>query len=78
MVLSKGLGHGLTASVNLESTYDWEGRHWVVPMNLSASQVTKLGSQLISIGGGVRYYFEAPTGGPNWGLRFTFTLLFPK
>lgn len=76
--LSKGLGKGLTVSVNLESTYDWEGRNWVVPMNLSASKVTKLGSQLVSVGGGVRYYFEAPSGGPNWGLRFTFTLLFPK
>jgi hypothetical protein len=76
--LSKGLGKGLTAGVNLESSYDWEGRHWVVPMNLTASKVTKLGGQLVSIGGGVRYYFEAPTGGPNWGLRFTFTLLFPK
>jgi hypothetical protein len=50
----------------------------VVPLNLSASKVTKLGSQLVSIGGGVRYYLESPAGGSTWGLRLTFTLLFPK
>ena len=76
--VSKGLGSGITVSANLEASYDWEGRNWVVPMNLSASKVTRLGSQLISIGGGVRYYLQAPPGGPQWGLRATFTLLFPK
>jgi hypothetical protein len=76
--LSKGLGKGVTATVDLESSYDWEGRHWVVPMNLSASKVTTFGNQLVSIGGGLRYYIESPAGGPDWGLRFTFTLLFPK
>lgn len=76
--VSKGLGKGLTVSANLEASYDWEGSHWVVPMNLSASKVLNLGHQLVSLGGGVRYYFEAPAGGPSWGLRFTFTLLFPQ
>ena len=27
---------------------------------------------------GYRYYADAPDGGPDWGLRFTVTLLFPK
>jgi hypothetical protein len=76
--LSKGLGQGVTASANREASYDWEGRHWVVPLNLSGSKVTKLGSQLVSIAGGVRYYLESPAGGPTWGLRLTFTLLFPR
>jgi hypothetical protein len=76
--LSKGLGKGLTVSANLEASYDWEGRQWVVPMNLTASKVMKLGNQLVSIGGGVRYYFDAPTGGPDWGLRLVFTLLYPR
>lgn len=76
--LSKGMGGGLTVSGNLEANYDWEGRNWVVPMNLSASKVTRIGSQLVSFGGGIRYYLHAPSGGPQWGLRATFTLLFPK
>ena len=27
---------------------------------------------------GYRYYAERPIGGPDWGIRFTFTFLFPK
>jgi hypothetical protein len=76
--VSKGLGKGLTATANVEASYDWEGRNWVVPLNLSISKVTKLGSQRLSIGGGVRYYVTAPSGGPDWGLRLSFTLLYPK
>jgi hypothetical protein len=76
--ISRGLGQGITAGANLEASYDWEGRHWVVPLNLSLSKVTKFGTQLVSIGGGVRYYLESPAGGPSWGLRFTLTFLFPK
>ena len=76
--LSRGLGQGVTASANLEASRDREGRHWVVPLSLSGSKVTKLGSQLVSIAGGVRYYFESPAGGPTRGLRLTFTLLFPR
>jgi hypothetical protein len=40
--------------------------------------VMKFGTQLVSISGGVRYYIETPPGGPEWGLRLVFTLLFPK
>jgi Putative MetA-pathway of phenol degradation len=76
--LTKGLGKGRTVSLNLESTYDWERKQWTIPMNLGYSKVSKLGSQLVSWQGGVRVYLDAPVGGPNWGLRFTFTLLFPK
>jgi hypothetical protein len=25
-----------------------------------------------------RYYAEAPRGGPEWGIRFAITLLFPN
>lgn len=76
--LSKGLGQGRTLSFNLESTYDWEGEQWTVPINIGYSKVTKIGKQLVSYQGGVRYYLEAPDSGAEWGLRFTFTLLYPK
>jgi len=36
-----------------------------------------LGSQMVSFQGGLKYYFETPEGGPDWGARFTVTLLFP-
>ena len=76
--VSKGLGQGRTFTVNLESSYDWKGEQWTVPVNVGYSKVTKIGAQLVSYQGGVRYYAEAPGGGPDWGLRFTFTLLYPK
>lgn len=76
--LSKGLGQGRTLSVNLESTYDWKAEQWTVPINLSYSKVAKIGSQLVSYAGGVRYYAQAPDSGAEWGLRFVLTLLYPK
>lgn len=76
--LSKGLGQGRTLSVNIESSYDWKGEQWTVPLNLSYSKVSKIGQQMVSYQAGVRAYLDAPDGGPDWGLRFTLTLLYPK
>lgn len=76
--LSKSLGKGVTASFNLESTYDWNGAGWTIPVNVSASKVTRFGSQLVSLAAGARWYPEAPAGGPDWGLRFVVTLLYPR
>jgi hypothetical protein len=76
--LARALGQGVTATVNLESTCDWEGNQWTVPLNLGASKVTRIGTQPISFQAGIRYYFEAPEGGPDWGVRFTVTPLFPR
>jgi hypothetical protein len=76
--LAKSLGKGRTFSVSLESTYDWETEQWTVPFNAGYSKVSRIGKQLVSYQGGVRYYVEAPDNGAEWGLRFTFTLLYPK
>ena len=67
-----------TFGMNTESTYDWEHEQWTVPLNWFAQQLLKLGKQPIAFQLGVRYYPEQPEGGPNWGLRFVTTLLFPK
>jgi len=67
-----------TFGVNTESTYDWEAREWTVPLNVSVSQLLKIGKLLVSFGIGARYYADKPSGGPDWGLRFTITFLFPK
>ena len=76
--VSKSLGQGRTISTSLESTYDWESRQWTVPVNIGYSKVSRIGKQLVSYQGGVRYYLEAPDSSAEWGVRFTFTLLFPK
>ncbi len=43
-----------------------------------ASQLVKFGTQPVSFALGYRDYAEAPAGGPDWGVRFAVTLLFPK
>jgi hypothetical protein len=67
-----------TFMVNTESTYDWEEQQWTVPVNFMVSQMLKVGKQPIALQLGYRYYAEKPDGGPDWGLRFTVTFLFPK
>ena len=67
-----------TWNLNTESTYDWEGEQWTVPLNLSVSQLVKLGRSPLQLSVGGRYYVEKPDGGPDWGLRFVVTFLFPK
>lgn len=68
-----------TFSLNTESTYDWESEQWSVPINGVVTKVTKIGSQLVSIGAGARYWAESSDGGlESWGARLVFTLLFPR
>jgi hypothetical protein len=49
-----------------------------VPMIAAVSKLTSIGDQKVSFQLGGRYYADAPEGGPDWGLRFTATLLFTK
>ena len=70
--------HYTTFTVNTESTYDWNDSQWTVPMNFMVQQLLKIGKQPIAFQVGYRYYAETPDGGPDWGLRFAITFLFPK
>ena len=67
-----------TFGINTESTYDWENHQWTVPLNLSVSQLLKVSKQPIGLAIGFKYYADGPSGGPDWGLRFTVSFLFPK
>jgi len=68
-----------TFGFNTESTYDWEGEQWSVPINLTVSKLVQIGTQPVSFGGGVRYWAEAPDSGPEgFGFRLSMTFLFPK
>jgi hypothetical protein len=68
-----------TFALNTETTYDWEAEQWSVPVNVNASNLLRIGSQLVSIGGGVRYWLDSPdSGAEGVGLRLTVTLLFPR
>ena len=68
-----------TYSLNTESTYDWNGGSWSIPINPFISKLVRFGKQPISFGGGVKCWVTTPTGGPEaCGLRIVVTALFPK
>jgi len=75
---SYNFGRGTSASLSIDTNYDWNSKQWTVPINLGVSQVFTVGSQAMSFQVGGRFYAEAPEGGPEWGLRTTLTLLFPQ
>src|SRR5438067_10567060 len=70
-----------TFTLNTESTANWNNTpgdaKWTVPLNFQLSQILKIGKQPISIGVGGRYYADSPRYGPDWGVRFIVTLLYP-
>ncbi len=69
----------ISTTLVTESTYDWEAEEWSVPLILAINKVTKIGGQMVSFGGGVRYWAQSPDNGPDgWGARLVFTLMFPR
>lgn len=68
-----------TLTLNTESTYDWEGEAWSVPINLMATQLFKIDGQPMSIQLGARYWADSPeSGADGWGWRLAYTLVFPR
>lgn len=67
-----------TFALNTESTYDWEGESWSIPVNFNVSKLTKFGAQPVSLGAGVRYWADSPdAAAEGWGFRSSLTFLFP-
>lgn len=69
---------GTTLAVNTESSYNWSREEWTVPLHLILKQFVKLGGQPMQFEIAGTYYADSPDGGPEWGLRFTVTFVFPK
>jgi hypothetical protein len=68
-----------TFALNTETTYDWENEEWSVPVNANVSRLVRIGTQLVSFGGGLRYWADSPDSGPEGlGVRATVTFLFPR
>ncbi len=72
-------GGGWTLTVNTETSYNWraDDDELTMPVNLSAKKMFKLGDQQAQWELGGRWYAVAPDDAPDWGLRFSITLLFP-
>ena len=60
-------------------TRDWTAKRTALPLIFNAAQLTRIGGQLVSIGGGVRYYaISNPASPKGFAARFTLTLLYPR
>ena len=69
----------ISFTTTTESTYDWKSEQWSVPIIVTASKVTRIGNQMISFGGGLRYWAESTESGPEgWGARLILTFMLPK
>ena len=67
-----------TLAINTESTRNWQTDQWSVPINIMVQQLVKIGGKPIAFQVGFRQYVDGPQYGPQWGLRFAVTFLFPK
>ncbi len=68
-----------TFTLTSESTYDWERSDWAIPVNLSVSKLVVVGTQPVSVFGGIRYWADPAEGGPDgFGARLGVTFLFPR
>jgi len=77
--LSYSTKDGWTYAINTESTYDWTGNAWAVPINPLVSKLVRFGKQPVSFGGGVKCWVTTPSGGPETcSVRIVITALFPK
>lgn len=77
--LSYTLPSFTTLGINTESSYDWRTEKWSVPVNVSVTQLLKIGSQPVSLQAGLRHWAKSPEGGPeDLGFRLAVTFLFPK
>ena len=69
-------GRGLTATVQVESSYDWTARQWTVPIAAGVSQLVPIGGLPVNLGAQLRYWADGPATAPEWGLRFQATMVF--
>ncbi|MCM3872030.1 MAG: hypothetical protein ND895_15210 [Pyrinomonadaceae bacterium] len=77
--LSYATKDGWSYTLNTESTYDWTGNHWSVPIHFQVAKVVRFGKQPISFGGALRCWATTPSGGPEGcGPRIVITGIFPK
>jgi len=68
-----------TYALETETSYDWENSKVDIPINITVGQVLKLGGNIISVSGGVRYWAKSElTDTSSLGFRFTVTLLLPE
>lgn len=77
--ISFAASHGTTYSLSTESSYDWDGSSWLVPVVVTADHLFENAPIPFSFGVAARYWAESPDGGPeNFSARVQFTFLLSK
>ena len=67
-----------TIFLNTETTYDWTAEEASIPINFGVNQLFTIGGQAFQVGAGLRYWADAPDGGPDdFGFRINLVALFP-
>jgi len=62
-------------------TANWEaesGQQWTVPFGGGFGKMLKFGNLPVDLQTQAFYYAVKPDGGPEWGLRFQFKMIFPQ
>lgn len=71
--------NSLTVTLNSETTYDWNIKKATIPVNVTATKIINLNGQLISVGGGVKYWAHDTDASPkDFGVRLIASFIFPK
>lgn len=75
---SKATRTGASVGLSFNFNEEWRSSKFSGDAGLSYSKLRKWGNQRLNLGGGPRVFFGNPRGRPQWGLRATLTLLYPK
>ena len=68
-----------TASLQSETSYNWETEEWSVPINFAMSKLVKLGRLPVSLQAGVGYWLESPySAAGGWRFRLQANFVLPK
>ncbi|WP_010116134.1 hypothetical protein [Acinetobacter sp. P8-3-8] len=69
----------VTLTLNSETTYDWNIKKATIPVNFTATKIINMDGQLISVGGGVKYWAHDTDASPkDFGVRLIASFIFPK
>ena len=76
--ISYRTANSVSFSLSAEATFDGENDEWSIPVQLSASKLFRYGKLPVSLGGGIRYWADSPSGGPeSWGSVMTMNIILP-
>jgi hypothetical protein len=79
--INYNFGGGWAFNVQSLTTANWDamrGQVWTVPVGAMLTKTFKVGTQPMSLGGGVFYNVVRPDNAGEWQIRVQYTLIFPK